>query len=145
MSLVNFRRRLPWSNLLTSEFSDTRDFLNDEMWLNKMDEPALNIIEKDAVLEIELAVPGFDKKDFELTIANGCINVAAKKSETKEESEGNYIQKEFSYNSFTKSLQLPISVIDEDIKANYKNGVLIFSIAKKEAFKKLQPRVVKIS
>ncbi len=145
MSLVNFRRRLPWSNMLTTDFSDTRDFLDDEMWLNKMDEPALNILEKEDVFEIELAAPGFDKKDFEVTIANSCLNVAAKKSETKEESEGNYTRKEFSYNSFTKSLQLPESVIDEDVKAKYENGVLTFSIAKNEEYKKLQPKEVKIS
>lgn len=145
MSLVNFRRRLPWSNLLTPDFLDTNDFLNDKMWLKKIDEPALNIIEKEDVFEIELAAPGFDKKDFEVTIDNGCLNVSAKKSETKEESEGNYTRKEFSYDSFTRSLQLPDSVIDEDVKAKYKNGVLKFSLTKKEEAKKLKPKVVEIS
>lgn len=145
MSLVNFRRKLPWSNLLSPDFFDMKDFFNDQMWLKKFDEPALNVLEKDDVFEIELAAPGFDKKDFEVTIDNGCLNVSAKKTETKEETEENYTRKEFSYDSFTRSLQLPETVIDDQVKAKYKNGILKFSLAKIEEAKKLKPKVVEVS
>ena len=145
MSLVKFKKRMPWGNFMTSDFLNTDDFFNDRLWLNKMDEPALNIKENNDEFEIELAAPGFDKKDFEVTIDNGCLNVSAKKSDSKEEKDENYTRKEFSYNAFQRSLKLPETVIDDEVKAKYKNGILKFSLAKKEEAKKLKPKVIEIS
>lgn len=146
MSLVKFRRR-PWENLLDSNLLDftPNSLFNDRMWLKRMDEPALNIKEKDDLFEIELAAPGYSKKDFKVTIADGCLNISAKKSETKDEKEENYTRHEFSYKSFERSLELPESVADDKVKANYENGILKFSIAKKEVAKKLKPKVIEIA
>lgn len=145
MSLVKFRKR-PWENLFTSDLLDfdTNNLFNDRLWLKKMDEPALNVKEKKDEFEIELAAPGFNKKDFEVTIDNGCLNISAKKSETKEEKDENYTRKEFSYNSFERSLELPDNIVGDKIKAKYENGILKFSLAKKEETKKLKPKVIEI-
>ena len=146
MTLVKFRKR-PWENLFTSDLLDfdAGNLLNDKLWLKKMEEPALNIKEKKGEFEIELAAPGFDKKDFEVNIADGCLNIMAKKSESKEEKDENYTRKEFSYNSFEKSLMLPENVADEKIKAKYENGILKFSLAKKDEPKKQKPKMIEIS
>jgi len=81
MSLVQFRKR-PWENLLSSDLLDFNPshLFNDNLWLKRMDEPALNIKEKKDEFEIELAAPGFSKKDFKVTIDEGCLNISAKKS-----------------------------------------------------------------
>ncbi len=146
MTLVKFRKR-PWENLFTSDLLDfdASNLLNDKLWLKKMDEPALNIKEKNTEFEIELAAPGFDKKDFEVNIADGCLNILARKSGSKEEKDENYTRKEFSYNSFEKSLMLPENVMDEKIKAKYENGILKFSLAKKEETKIQKPKKIDIS
>ncbi|MDD3721831.1 MAG: Hsp20/alpha crystallin family protein [Lutibacter sp.] len=146
MTLVKFRKR-PWENLFTSDLLDfdASNLLNDKLWLKKMDEPALNIKEKKDEFEIELAAPGFDKKDFEVNITDGCLNIMAKKSESKEEKDENYTRKEFSYNSFEKSLMLPENVMDEKIKAKYENGILKFSLLKKEEAKIQKPKKIEIS
>ena len=134
MSLIKFknpRRPLrnlsPFRNYITSDFFDKGDFFNDRLWLSKRDEPAMNINETDDHYGIELSAPGFSKKDFEVTIDNGYLNISAERSISKEEEEKNYTCKEFSYNSFEKSLLLPESVKEEDIKAKYKDGIAIFS------------------
>lgn len=146
MTLVKFRKS-PFESLLTNDLLDfnPRNLLNDRLFLKRMDEPALNIIEKKDAFEIELAAPGFSKKDFEVTIDNGCLNVSAKKSESKEEKDEKYTRKEFSYNSFERSLELPESISDEKIKAKYDNGILKFSLAKKEEVKKQKPKMIEIS
>jgi len=146
MSLVKFRKS-PLENLLAPDFLDfnANNLLNDRIWLKKMNEPALNIKEKKDEFEIELAAPGFSKKDFEVTIDNGCLNISAKKEMSKEEKEEDYTRKEFSYNAFERSLQLPENVSDEKIKAKYDNGILKFSLAKKEESKKMKPKVIEIS
>ena len=109
MSLVKFKRR-PWGNLVTSDFFDNDDFFDNRLWNKKLDEPALNIKETKDAFEVELAAPGFSKKDFEVTVDDGCLNISAESSNSKEEKDDNYTRQEFSYNSFEKRLQLPDSV-----------------------------------
>ncbi len=154
MSLVKFRRR-PFGNLVTQDFFDMDDFFDNRFWNTglmknpfwngKTMEPALNIKETDNDFEIELAAPGFGKKDFQITIEDGCLNVSAEKEHAEEEKEDNYTRREFSYNSFERSLQLPDSVKEEEIKAKYNDGILSFKLAKKEEAKKRPPKVIEVS
>ena len=65
------------------------------------------------------------KKDFEVTIDGDILHVNGEKSKESEEKEEGYTCKEFSYNSFKRSLKLPNTIKkDQDIKATYKNGIL---------------------
>ena len=154
MSLVKFKRQ-PFGNLITQDFFDMDDFFENRGWVRNMvpenfwngkrSEPALNIKETDDNFEIELAAPGFGKKDFEVTIDNGCLNIKAEKSSSEEETDDNYTRREFSYNAFERSLQLPESVKQEAIKAKYNDGILSFNLAKKEEAKKLPPKKVQIA
>jgi HSP20 family protein len=154
MSLVKFRRR-PFGNLVRQDFFDMDDFfdnrswvrnmLPDTFWNGKTTEPALNIKETDDKFEIELAAPGFTKKDFEITIEDGCLNISAEKSTSEEEKEEDYTRREFSYTAFERSLQLPESVKEEAIKAKYKDGILSFDLLKKEELKKKPPKKVEIA
>ncbi|SDE45967.1 HSP20 family protein [Pricia antarctica] len=154
MSLVKFRRK-PFGNLITQDFFDMDDFfdnrnwvgnmLPDTFWNGKTAEPALNIMENEGNFEIELAAPGFTKKDFEITIEDGCLNIKAEKETKEEQKEDNYTRKEFSYNSFQRSLQLPETIKQEDIKAKYEGGILSFKLVKKEEPKKLPPKKVEIT
>ncbi len=155
MSLVKFRKRRPFGNLVTSDFFDMEDFfdnrfwnqglLNDSFWTGRKGEPALNIKENDANFEIELAAPGFAKKDFKITIEDGFLNISAEKSTSEEEKEDNYTRREFSYNSFERSLQLPENIKDEEVKAKYNDGILSFKLNKKEVEKKQKAKIVEIA
>jgi HSP20 family protein len=62
-----------------------------------------------------MADPGFAKKDFEVTIEDNCLNISAEKLSSEEQKEDNYTRKEFSYNAFERSLQLPENVKQEAI------------------------------
>jgi len=144
MSLVKFKRR-PLRNLITSDFLDSNDFFDNSVWNAKLDEPALNIKETKDAFEVELAAPGFAKKDFEVTVDDGCLNITADHSTSNEEKEDNYTRQEFSYTSFEKRLRLPDSVKEEDVKATYKDGVLSFNLVKKEEAKNHKPKKVEIA
>ncbi len=154
MSLVKFKKNKPFGNLVTSDLFEPNDFfgngfwnqgiLNDSFWNGRKLEPALNIKENEGDYEIELAAPGFTKKDFKVTIDDGCLNISAKKSTSEEEKEENYARREFSYNAFERSLQLPENIKEEEIKARYHDGILRFKLQKKEVAKKQKPKVVEI-
>lgn len=156
MSLVKFNhRRRPFGGLTTQNFFDTNDFfgnrlwngssLLENIWNGNSSEPALNIKEEDNKFIVELAAPGFTKKDFEVTIENGYLNISAEKSDSKEEEEGNFTRQEFNYNSFSRSLLLPENVKEDNIKAVYHDGILSFNLAKKVESKKLKPKKIEIA
>ncbi len=126
MTLVKFKKtRLPWydtmfNDLLGADRLLTNDFLTENKWI-----PAMNIKETDDVFEIEMAVPGFTKKDFEILIENGLLKISAEKEEEMEEELENYTRREFNYNSFLRSFTLPDNVNeDEMIDATYDRGIL---------------------
>lgn len=118
------------------------DFLEEDSLM-----PSMNVKELKDNFEIEFAAPGFDKKDFEVTIDGNVLNVSAKKSEEVEDEDENYTCKEFSYKSFKRSSTLPQSIdLNQEVKAAYKDGILQINLEKKPEAKKLAAKkVVKIN
>jgi HSP20 family protein len=95
--------------------------------------PAVNIIEDDKGVEIDVAAPGLDKSDFEIKVEDNVLTISAHKEEQKLIEGANYIKKEFGYENFQRSFTLPENVFDTDkIEAKYENGVLKIYIPKVE-------------
>ena len=70
---------------------------------------------------VKAELPGIDPdKDVEITINHHILTVHAEKTEQKQEGK----RSEFLYGSFTRSVQLPEGVKEDDIKASYDHGVL---------------------
>ncbi len=105
--------------------------------------PAVNIIEDDKGVEIDLAAPGLNKKDFEIKVEDNILTISAHKEEEKLEEGATYVKKEFGYETFQRSFTLPDNVFDtEKIEAKYDNGILKIYIPKLE---EQQKKVKKIS
>ena len=145
--LSPFENRLltPWSNsflrpwesrLFSPSISNlTRfdDIFNGDFFEDDSLMPAVNVKEHEEDFEIEFAAPGFNKKDFEVTIDKDVLHVCGEKEVEEEEKEDEYSRKEFSYKSFKRSMMLPPSIdLDQDIKASYKNGILKVKLLKRE-------------
>ena len=81
--------------------------------------------EKEYALSVDL--PGFDKKDIELSLENGYLTINAKKEE-KEEGK-NYIRRERSC-SCSRTFYVGDAVSEEDVKAKFSNGTLTLNIPK---------------
>ncbi|WP_142786295.1 Hsp20/alpha crystallin family protein [Changchengzhania lutea] len=130
----------PWgSRLFNSDFgnfnnlSRFEDFFKDDFFEDDSLMPAMNIKEHDDNFEIELAAPGFNKKDFEVSIEEDVLHVCGEKEIDSEEKDDDYSRKEFSYKSFKRSMMLPPSTdLDQDVKASYKNGILKVKLLKHE-------------
>ncbi|HEB62827.1 MAG TPA: Hsp20/alpha crystallin family protein [Bacteroidetes bacterium] len=107
--------------------------------------PAINVRENDDQFELEVAAPGFDKKDFKLEVLDNVLTISAEVKKEHEEKDGEkWTRREFSYNSFSRSFTLPDTVDGNKIAANYKNGILAILIPKKEEAKPQPVRTIKI-
>lgn len=136
MSLIKFNRRFPLFDQMFPEILDTDRLFNEDLILKDNWIPAINVKENENDFEIEVAAPGFSKKDFEVTITDDVLSISAENKKTKEEKEESYSRQEFYYNSFKRSFTLP-KVIDfnKKIKAKYNNGVLKVHLDKLEVLK----------
>lgn len=146
MSLIKFNHRMPWFDTELSQFFDTNDLFKDDFWTRAINsQPALNIKETDDEFEIELAAPGLEKNDFQVSIEDGYLNITAEKTVTEEEKSENYTRKEFNYNTFKRKLLLPDTVKQEDVKATYIDGILKLALLKKPEAKIHTSKTIKIS
>jgi HSP20 family protein len=107
--------------------------------------PSVNIREDEKFYNLELAIPGIDKKDLKIDINEDVLTISSEtKNETEEKKDG-YKRKEFSYSSFCRSFYIPENVDREKIEANYKDGVLTVSLPKKEEEKNKIVKQITIS
>lgn len=133
---------------LPSLLEDIFDERLAENGLNTMKSlPAVNIEEQEDKYVLELAAPGKSKKDFNIELDNDLLTISSeiKEEHKSEDKDRNFTRREFSYESFRRSFTLPDSVDTSKVKANYKNGVLLVDLAKREEAKKQPKRLIDIS
>ncbi|MUU79693.1 Hsp20/alpha crystallin family protein [Winogradskyella endarachnes] len=149
MSLIktnNRRRKFPtWNNDGLKSFLRNDDFFNNDFFEEDNLMPAMNIKESENSFDIEFAAPGFSKRDFEVTICNNILNVSGEKEHQKEEKDEDFTRKEFSYNSFKRSLSLPESVnSNQNVNAIYKDGILKLNLQKNTESKDYPKKVIEV-
>ena len=122
----NFERTINFPSF----FNETLDRLwKDEavQWM-----PSVNIKERSEDFKIDLAVPGMDKNDFKIEVDNGLLTITGERREEKTEENEKLTLREFNYGSFKRVFNLPETANVEKITANYKDGVLVLTIGKRE-------------
>jgi len=126
----------PWSAF------DDRDFKNMEKKLyghrakNVMN---TDIKETDSDYEMVVDLPGFSKEDVNVALENGYLTISASKNISRdnddcedEKKKGNYIRRERYSGSCQRSFYVGNGLTVDDVKANFKHGILTLSIPKKE-------------
>lgn len=107
--------------------------------------PSVNIKETKDTYEVEVAAPGLEKNDFKVTLDGNLLTISSEKENKQVSEQQNFTRREFSYQSFQRSFELPKNVVDEEnISARYENGLLLLSIPKKEEAKQKPPRMIEI-
>ena len=105
----------------------------------------VNIIDNEKDVTLELIAPGLKKEDINIDINNDVLTVSAKESVENEESNANYIRREFCSSAFSRSFTLPDYLDQDEITATQENGILNIVIPKKEQAIKKGPRQISIS
>lgn len=109
--------------------------------------PAVNVKENDNEYQIEVAAPGMKRADFKLNYNNGWLTISSERKDEKDEKDGEKItRREFSYQSFQRSFNVPEEMVNIDkISARYKDGILHISLPKTEEVKPKPAKEIKIS
>jgi HSP20 family protein len=104
--------------------------------------PGVNIVERENDYELRMLAPGFSKEDMKLRVENDVLTISAEKKNEELKENERYTRREFTHSAFSRSFSLPETVKVEEIRAEFKNGVLHLSIPKAEQAK---PRTREIS
>lgn len=147
MSLVKADRERNGTGVDRSAFPSLfNTFLND-LWTPRESEwmPAVNITERADEYQIDLAVPGMNKKDFRVEVDNGIITVSGERKEEKKTEGDVHARREFHYGSFMRTFTLPDSADGEKVNASYKDGILSVVVGKREEAKRKPKKQIQIS
>lgn len=92
--------------------------------------------------QIEMELPGYNKEDIHADLKNGYMTISAEHDESNEKKDhkGNYIRRERRYGKCSRSFYIGTDITEEDIKANFKNGILTIIVPKKDAEKKVEQK-----
>lgn len=91
------------------------------------------------VLKVER--PGVREKDASLSITGDVLTVKGERAFDQEQKDENYVHVERVYGKFERSIQLPMPVQADRVKATYRDGVLEVKLPKAEEVK---PKDIKI-
>ncbi|HAH57734.1 MAG: Hsp20/alpha crystallin family protein [Lentimicrobium sp.] len=98
---------------------------------NDQAEVLTNIFTDDSAFNLELAIPGYVREDFSITVEDQLLVIKAESKEQEIKDE-RYLRKEFSANGFQRKYSLPKKVDSEHISASYTNGVLSIKLPFKQ-------------
>lgn len=114
---INYSNRAPWS-------------------------PAIELKHTDTELVLRAELPGVNANDLDIQVTRDAIAISGEyTSETKTE-DNRVIRSEFRYGNFHRVIPLPIAVRNDQVKAEFKDGILTLNLPKLEADR---PKVVKIN
>lgn len=131
MKLVRFNQAEP---NFPSTFSGMLDkFFNENMGSPlKHFSPAVDISDDEKSFEIQLSVPGVEKKDFNVELVDGKLTISGERKLEEKKEGKNYHSLETSYGKFSRSFYVPEDILAEEISAAYENGLLKVVLPKKE-------------
>ena len=91
-----------------------------------------DIQEKDNNYILDMDLPGYDKSDIKAQLKDGYLTITAQKNESNEDKDekGNYIRRERYCGKWSRSFYVGEGLKEEDIKANFNNGILQLTFPK---------------
>lgn len=121
------------------------DLFDDDFFSRK--QPSLmktDIREKKDKYLIDIDLPGFEKENISLSLKDGYLEISAKtKKETKNDDERVVRQERF-FGECSRSFYVGEDVKEEDITAEFKNGILKIEVPKKEEKKSEERKQIEI-
>ena len=118
-----------------SEAWPFRGFSETGRWM-----PSVDVSETDKEVIVRAELPGMDPKEIDISLSGNVLTIKGERKHEREEKKENFHLVERGSGSFSRTLQLPVEVKADKVKASYKDGVLSISMPKTEpeAVKKIE-------
>lgn len=96
--------------------------------------PKIEVLRHNGDMTVRAELPGLTKEDVTVELAEDALAISGERKEEKEEKRDGYYRTERSYGSFYRRIPLPEGVNLNQVKANFKDGLLevTMPVAKRE-------------
>jgi HSP20 family protein len=127
-------------NRLFDTFAPTRLSNGERVGLAHV--PAVEMTETADAVHLKVEVPGLEAKDIEIEVTADSVNISGERKSATKTEEGGVTRTEFRYGNFHRAISLPVRIENNNVTAEYKNGVLNLTLPKAEEEK---TKVVKVN
>lgn len=93
---------------------------------------AVDVAEVDDAIVVTADVPGYDREELDLTVADDILTIVAEHEEAEEAKSDDYVRRERRASSMRRSISLPAAVDADAASASYTNGVLTVTLPRLE-------------
>ncbi len=100
--------------------------------------PVVDIYEDEQNIYVKAEIPGVDKESIFVDVKDRVLTLKGERTYDNEVKEDQYYRRESTCGSFERAFTLPEAVSADDIKAEYKDGVLKITVPKPEERKPKQ-------
>ena len=103
--------------------------------------PLVDVIEDEKEYLVKVELPEVQKEDFKVTVENGVLTISGERKGEKEEKGRKFHHVERYYGRFERSFSIPEDAETDNVKAEFKDGVLQVRLAKAE---KASPKQIEV-
>jgi HSP20 family protein len=103
--------------------------------------PSVDISETEGEYQIKAEIPDVKKEDVKITLEDGVLTIQGERKHEKEEKGKKFHRIERSYGSFARTFALPDVIEVDQVKAEFKDGVLSLHLPKSE---KAKPKAIEV-
>jgi len=117
-----------FNTMMEELFGDANGMTN---WM-----PAVDVKETDKEVLFLCELPGLEEKDIEIEVVGDKLTVSGKREFKNEETREDYVRIERRYGTFLRTFTLDAPVKPDDVKAEFKDGVLMIAVPKAPVMKR---------
>jgi len=103
--------------------------------------PPVDVYEDEHHITLQAEIPGVEEKDLNLHVENNVLTLSGERKLETEKKKENFHRLERHYGRFTRSFTLPPTADTQNVNADFENGLLKVTIAKREEAKPKQIRI----
>ncbi|MBD2041320.1 Hsp20/alpha crystallin family protein [Microcoleus sp. FACHB-672] len=103
--------------------------------------PAIELQNTETALILRAEVPGVEAKDLDVRVSRQAVEISGQYQQKQTDNQGRY-RTEFRYGNFQRVIQLPMPVLNEQLQAELKDGILTLTLPKESS---VRPKVVKVN
>jgi len=103
--------------------------------------PKIDVSETDNEIQVTAEMPGIDQNEVEVLLEDDRLIIRGEKKEEREDKDRNYHVRERVQGAFSRTLPLPFAPDANQVKAEFRNGVMTIVIPKPPEVKQKQHRI----
>ena len=103
--------------------------------------PAIELQNTETALILRAEVPGVEAKNLDVRVSRQAVVISGQHQHKQTDNQGRY-RTEFRYGNFQRVIELPVPVLNEQLQAELKDGILTLTLPKESS---VRPKVFKVN